>query len=117
MVWLTGCQCSGFLTCAQMLTHAVAHRECMNTVRESAQKVEVVCEKNPLPHQGIEPIASVLLRLAFGPDARPTVWTFKLFSLLRLVETESNKFCCCCFSHPSLESPFLCQANLLVVMD
>lgn len=64
-----------------MLTHAITHRECTNTVRESPQKVEVVCEKNPLPHQGIEPIASVL-RMAFGPDAVPTVWTFKLFSLL-----------------------------------
>ena len=34
-----GCQCSGFLTWAQMLMHAIAHGGCMGTVTESALKV------------------------------------------------------------------------------
>ena len=44
---------TGYLTCAQMLTHAIAHEGCTDTVRESALKVD--WEKNPLPHRGIEP--------------------------------------------------------------
>ena len=52
-----GCQCLGLLTWAQMLVHAIAHRGCTDTIRESALKVDG--EKNPLPHQGLEP-ASVL---------------------------------------------------------
>ena len=35
-----GCQCLGFLTCAQMLMHAIAHGSCMDTVRDSALKVD-----------------------------------------------------------------------------
>ena len=35
-----GCQCLGFLTCAQMLMHAIAHGDCTDTVRESALKVD-----------------------------------------------------------------------------
>ena len=31
-----GCQCLGFLTRAQMFLHAIAHRGCRDTVRESA---------------------------------------------------------------------------------
>ena len=31
-----GCRCLGFLTCAQMLMHAIAHRGCTDTVRASA---------------------------------------------------------------------------------
>ena len=38
-----------FLTCAQMLMHAIAHGGCTDTVRESAQEVD--CEKSPLPHR------------------------------------------------------------------
>lgn len=30
-----GCQCFGFLTCAQMLMHVIAHRGCMNSVQEA----------------------------------------------------------------------------------
>ena len=30
------CQCLGFSTCAQILTHAIAHGGCTDTVRESA---------------------------------------------------------------------------------
>ena len=31
---------TGYLTCAQMLTHAIAHEGCTDTVRESALKVD-----------------------------------------------------------------------------
>ena len=63
MVWL---QCLGFLTCAQMMMHAIAHGGCMDSVRESALKV---WEKNPLPHWELEP-ASVF-RLACQSAANP----------------------------------------------
>ena len=39
-----GCQCLGFVTRAQLLMHAVAHRGCTDTVRESA--LEADWEKN-----------------------------------------------------------------------
>ena len=35
-----GCQCSGFLTRARMLMHAIAHAGCTQTVRESAPEVD-----------------------------------------------------------------------------
>ena len=35
-----GCQCVGFLTCMQMLMHAIAHMSCMVTIRESALKID-----------------------------------------------------------------------------
>ena len=35
-----GCQCLGFLMCAQMFIHAIAHWGCTNTVKESALKVD-----------------------------------------------------------------------------
>ena len=35
-----GCQCLGFLTCAQMLTHAIAQGGCADAVRESALKAD-----------------------------------------------------------------------------
>ena len=35
-----GCQCLGFLTCAQTLMHVIAHGGCTDTVRESAQEVD-----------------------------------------------------------------------------
>ena len=37
---LYGCQCLGFLMCTQMLMHAIAHGGCVDTVRESALKVD-----------------------------------------------------------------------------
>ena len=49
-----GCQCLGFLTCTQMLMHAIAHRGCTDTVRESALKAD--WDKNPLPYQGLKPV-------------------------------------------------------------
>ena len=55
-----GRQRLGLLTGAQMLMHTIARRGCTDTIREPALKVD--WEKNPLPHQGLEP-ASVL-RLA-----------------------------------------------------
>ena len=34
--WMVcGCQCSGFLTCTEMLMHAIARASCTDTVRES----------------------------------------------------------------------------------
>ena len=45
-----GCQCWDFLTCIQMLMHAVAHTGCMNTtIRTSALKVNSG-EKIPCHH-------------------------------------------------------------------
>ena len=41
-----GCQCLGFLLCAQMLTHAIALRGWTNTVRESALNADSR-RKNP----------------------------------------------------------------------
>ena len=35
-----GCQCLGFLTCAQILMHAFAHGGCTDTVRESALQAD-----------------------------------------------------------------------------
>ena len=35
-----GCQCLGFLACAQMLMHAIAYGGCTDTVRESALEVD-----------------------------------------------------------------------------
>ena len=35
-----GCQCLGFLTCTHMLMHAIAHRGCTDTVRQSALKAD-----------------------------------------------------------------------------
>ena len=35
-----GCQCVGFVTCMQMLMHAIAHMGCMVTIRESALKID-----------------------------------------------------------------------------
>ena len=40
-----GCQCLGFLTCAQMLMQAIAHGGCTDSVRESA--LEADWEKIP----------------------------------------------------------------------
>ena len=36
-----GCQCLGFLTCAQMLKRAIAQGGCTDTVRESALEVDI----------------------------------------------------------------------------
>ena len=65
------CQCLGFLTCARMLMHAIAHWGRMNIIREYICTESWPCEKNPLPHQGFEP-ASVL-RLAFLSQ-NSTIW-------------------------------------------
>ena len=35
-----GCQCLGFLTCRQMLVHAIAHGDCTDTVDESALEAD-----------------------------------------------------------------------------
>ena len=42
----------GFLTCAQMLMHAIVHGGCTDTVRESV--LEVDWEKNPLLRMRLE---------------------------------------------------------------
>ena len=53
-----GCECLGFLICAQMLMHAIAHRGCTDTVRESALRAD--WEKNPWSHWGIEQPISIV---------------------------------------------------------
>ena len=44
-------------TCVRMLTHAIAHRGCTNTVRESTLKVD--CGKKSLAAQGSQTLSSV----------------------------------------------------------
>ena len=61
-------QCMGFFTCAQLLRHVISHGGCTDTVRVCTGSR--LWQKNPLPHQGLEP-ASVL-RLAFQSDTLPT---------------------------------------------
>ena len=71
-----GCRCLGFLTCAQLLMHAMAHGVCTDTVIGSALKAD--WEKNPLPHRGLEP-ASVL---HFGfPVGRSANWAISRSAL------------------------------------
>ena len=47
-----GCLCLRFLTCAQMLMHAIAHGGCMKTIRESAMTedcgIKIPCCKGKL---------------------------------------------------------------------
>ena len=47
-----GCQCLGFLTCAQMLMHATPHRGYTDVIRESALEVDsgrkIVCRTRDL---------------------------------------------------------------------
>ena len=62
------CQCLGYLTYVQMLTPAIAHGGCTDTVWESA--LEVDWEKNPVPSWGREPMS--VLWLDFQLDALPT---------------------------------------------
>ena len=52
-----------------MLRHAIAHGGCTDTVKESALK-SWLWEKNPLLHQGLEPVS--VLCLAFQSDDLPT---------------------------------------------
>ena len=61
-----GFQCWGFLTCAQMLMHAIAHGGCTDTVRESTVELG---EKKSLPRRGLEPASK--LRPAFQSDTLP----------------------------------------------
>ena len=42
-----GCQCSGFLTCVQILMHVTAHRGCTHSIKSLHWKVTLE-EKNPL---------------------------------------------------------------------
>ena len=55
-----------YLTCTQMLVHAISHGGCTDTVRESALKVDSR-RKNPLPQWKIEPASA-----ACRSDALPT---------------------------------------------
>ena len=58
-----GCQCPGFLTCALMLMHEIAHGDCTDTVREFV--LEVDSTENPLPHRGLEPATVLCLDFSF----------------------------------------------------
>ena len=64
------CQCLGFLTCTQMLMHAITHRGCTHTVRLVCIGSWLWEKKNPLPHWGLEPMS--VLRLTFQSNALPT---------------------------------------------
>ena len=63
-----GCQCLGFLMCTQMLMHATAHGGCMNTVRESALKVDL---ERKIPYHAGRTEPMTILHLAFRPNALP----------------------------------------------
>ena len=58
-------QTTGSLTCAQMLMHVIAHGVCTDT-RNRVGTESWLGEKNPLPHQGIEPASA-----AWRSDALP----------------------------------------------
>ena len=67
-----GCQCLGFLTCVQMLIHAIAHGGCTNTVRESALKVgsgrKILCrtwDSNPCQYCALLTSFCALLTMIF----------------------------------------------------
>ena len=62
------CWCLGFLTCAHMLMHAIAHGGCTDTVRVCTESW--LWEKNPLSHRGLEPES--VLRLTFQSHTLPT---------------------------------------------
>ena len=65
LAWTTG-----FLTCAQMLMHAIAHGGCTDTVKESALKVDSG-RKNILPHRGIEPASAACRSDALATELHP----------------------------------------------
>ena len=54
-----------FLTCAEMLMHAIAHMGCANTVRESALKGDSRGEKKICRTGGVEPYGTVLKSYIF----------------------------------------------------
>ena len=57
MVWY-GCLCLGFVTCAQMLRHAIMHRGCTDTVRVCTGR-KIPCLTGSQTHIGIVPGFSV----------------------------------------------------------
>ena len=66
-----GCQCLGFLTCAQMLMHVIAHGGCTDTIRESALHVDsgtkIPCctrDSNP-PQYCTWPLSRALYQLSY----------------------------------------------------
>lgn len=97
-----GFQCLGPLTCVQTLRHAVVHGSCMNTVRESAWKLD--SSKKLSQHQGIEP-ASVL-QLPFCPN--PLLTELSLFCGCVLVMLEWSKNGCLYYCLCSSFARILC---------
>ena len=85
-----GYQCLGFLTCAQMLTHMIAHGDGGGGGGGHCKRVCTgtwLWEKKPLPHhhRGLKPTS--LLCQAFQADALPT-------ELFQSPENVSHAFVC-----------------------
>ena len=59
-----GCQCWGFLTCAQMLMHVITHGGCTETVRESA--LEAVSGRKIACRSGTRTCVSVACGFSIG---------------------------------------------------
>ena len=79
------CQCMGFLTRAPILIHAVAHRGCMDTVRESA--LELDWGKNPLLHHALKPYLYGTRFFSWTLYQLPTNWKRKR---LQVTDTMAN---------------------------
>ena len=84
-----GCQCLGYLTCAQMLLHAIAHEGCTDTVRESTLKVD---SGRKIPCRSGD---SNLPKRCAGPTLYQLSYIPAPILLLLLV------VCCCCCKTPS----------------
>ena len=87
-----GFQCLGSLTCVQTLRHAVVHGGCMNTVRESAWKLD--SSKKHSQHQGIEPVS--VLQLPFCPNTLLTELSLFRGCVLVMLEWSKNGYLCYC---------------------
>ena len=87
-----GFQCLGSLTCVQTLRHAVVHGGCMNTVRESAWKLD--SSKKHSQHQGIEPVS--VLQLPFCPNTLLTELSLFCGCVLVMLEWSKNGYLCYC---------------------
>ena len=92
-----GCQHLGFVMCAQMLTHVIAHGGCMDTVRESAPEVDtgrkIYCHTwYSKPHQYCTWLFSPMLYQLSRP--RPLLMlTTQMLALLRALRL---LFVCVC---------------------
>ena len=64
---------------------AIAHFGCVDTVRESALKVDL--EKNPLPHRGIEPASAAFRSDALPAELHPFPYLWEKFPTVIIAST------------------------------